>query len=392
MKIVVAADSFKGCMPSDEAGGIIAGGLRVGFSDAEIVVIPMADGGEGTTAAVMGAAGGELRNIGVTGPLGERVEASFGLLPGGRIAVMEMASASGIELIEPDSLDPMRATTFGTGELILAALDAGAREIILGLGGSATVDGGMGMAQALGYRLLKADGSECGRGGDGLATVVRIETDSVLPALAETRIRVACDVTNPLLGEVGAARVFGPQKGATPEMVEKLESGLSHLGEVWKAHEMLGSVEHPGDGAAGGLGAALRAFCSAEMSSGADLVAGITGFDDEIRNADILVTGEGRTDGQTADGKLCAVLAARARAAGAKTILISGALHGDLGEINHLFDAVFAAVQDVCSLDEALAHSRENLATTALSVGRVLAMGRSLRSGHSRPMQKAGDP
>jgi len=376
MKIVVAADSFKGCMPSDEAGGIIAGGLREGLSDAEIVVIPMADGGEGTTGAVMRAAGGELRTIGVTGPLGDRVEASFGLLPGGRIAVMEMASASGIELMPTGGLDPMKATTFGTGELVRAAIESGVREIILGLGGSATVEGGIGMAQALGYRLLRADGSECGRGGGALATVVRIETDSVLPGLAETRIRVACDVTNPLLGERGASRIFGPQKGATPEMVEELESGLGHLAEVWKAHEMLGSVEHPGDGAAGGLGAALRAFCSAEMSSGADLVAEITGFDDEIRDADILVTGEGRTDGQTTDGKLCAVLAARARAAGAKTILISGALHDDLGEVNHLFDAVFAAVQDVCSLDEALAHGRENLATAARSVGRVLAMGR----------------
>jgi glycerate kinase len=231
------------------------------------------------------------------------------------------------------------------------------------------------MAQALGYRLSNADGSECGRGGGALATIAAIDFAGVLQALGDCRIRVACDVTNPLLGERGAARVFGPQKGATPVMVEELERGLGHLGEVWLAQGMLDSVEHPGDGAAGGLGAALRAFCAAEISSGADLVAEITGFDDEIRTADILVTGEGRTDEQTADGKLCTVLAAKARAAGAKTILISGALRGDLLEVRRLFDAVFAAVQDVCSLEEALAQGRENLAATAKSVGRVLAMG-----------------
>lgn len=375
MKIVVATDSFKGHLRSDEVGAIVADALRESLSDAEIIVIPMADGGEGTTDAVVRATGGDWRTVPVTGPLGEPTTAAYGLLPDGRTAVMEMASASGIELVPPGILDPMKATTYGAGELLRAAIEDGVREITLGIGGSATVDGGLGMAQALGYRLVTAEGSECGRGGGALSTIVGIETDSVIPGLAETRIRVACDVTNPLLGERGAARVFGPQKGATPAMVEKLERGLGHLGEVWKALEMLDSVDKPGDGAAGGLGAALRAFCKAEMSSGADLVAGITGFDQEIHTADILVTGEGRTDEQTDHGKLCAVLAAKARAAGAKTILISGALHGDLGGVNDLFDAVFAAVQDVCSLDEALAHGRENLAITARSVGRVLAMG-----------------
>lgn len=380
MKIVVAVDSHKGYMRSDEAGEIIAAGLRDGLSEAEIVVIPVADGGEGTTDAVIRAKGGELRTVLVTGPLGEPANAVYGVLPGGRTAVMEMASASGIELVPPAALDPMKATTYGTGELIRAAIEDGVRDIILGIGGSATVDGGIGMAQALGYRLSTADGSECGRGGEALATIAAIDPAGALPALGECRIRVACDVINPLLGERGAARVFGPQKGATPEMVAELERGLGHLGEVWVAQGMLDSVDHPGDGAAGGLGAALRAFCAAEISSGADLVAEITGFDEAIRTADLLVTGEGRTDEQTAGGKLCAVLAAKARAAGAETILISGALRGDLGEVRHLFDAVFAAVQDVCSLEEALAHGRENLATTARSVGRVLAMGKTFRA------------
>ena len=197
----------------------------------------------------------------------------------------------------------------------------------------------------------------------------------------DCRIRVACDVTNPLLGERGAARVFGPQKGATPEMVELLEGGLAGLAGVWQRQGFLDGFENPGDGAAGGLGAGLRAFCNAEMSSGADLVADITGFDEEIRDADILVTGEGRTDEQTADGKLCAVLAAKARNAGASTILISGALHGDLGGLDGLFDAVFAAIQDVCSLDEAIGRGRRNLFMTAKNVGRILAMGRGLTEG-----------
>jgi glycerate kinase len=375
MKIVVAVDSFKGSMRSDEAGEIIAVGLREGSADAEIVVIPMADGGEGTTDAVVRATGGEFRSVTVTGPLGEPATATFGMLPDGRTAVMEMASASGLELVPPGGLDPMRATTFGTGELMRAAMEDGVREIILGIGGSATVDGGIGMAQALSFRLLRADGSDCGRGGEAMATIATIESGGVLPALAESRIRVACDVTNPLLGERGAARVFGPQKGATPEMVEELERGLLHLGKLWRNHGMLDTVDLPGDGAAGGLGAALRAFCSAEMSSGADLVAEITGFDKEIRAADVFVTGEGRTDEQTAHGKLCAVLAAKARVAGAKTILISGSIAGDISALDGLFSATYATVDGVLSTEEIVRQGRDNLARTAREVAAGIASG-----------------
>jgi glycerate kinase len=378
MKIVVATDSFKGSMRSDEAGSIIADGIRESLRDAEIEVIPIADGGEGTTDAVIRATGGEIKQVAVTGPLGEQTTARYGLLPDGQTAIMEMASASGIELVPVDRLDPMKATTYGTGELIRSAIEDGVRDIILGIGGSATVDGGTGMAQALGYRLLTADGSECRRGGEALATITAIESEGVLPALADCRIRVACDVTNPLLGDLGAARVFGPQKGATPKMVELLETGLAKLGETWVREGLLTDVSSPGDGAAGGLGAGLRAFCGAEMVSGADLVAEITGFDDEIRDADILVTGEGRTDEQTADGKLCAVLAEKARHAGASTILLSGALAGDLEDLGGLFDAVFAAVQDVCSLEDAIERGPENLSTTAKNIGRILALGRDL--------------
>jgi glycerate kinase len=375
MKIVVALDSFKGCMTSEEAGTIIGEAFREHFSNAKIVVIPIADGGEGTTDAVVRAAGGELRLVPVTGPLGEPVMAAYGLLPDGMTAVMEMASASGIELVNAGALDPMRATTYGTGELMRAAIGAGAREIILGIGGSATVDGGIGMAQALGFRLLTAEGSECGRGGGALATITTIDPGGAMPALRDCRIRVACDVTNPLLGERGAARVFGPQKGATAAMVEELERGLGHLGKLWMNHRMIETVDRPGDGAAGGLGAALRAFCAAEVSSGADLVAEITGFDEAIRTADFLVTGEGRTDEQTAGGKLCAVLAAKAKAAGAKTILISGAISGDVSALEGSFDRMYATIDEGVSFEEAVKVARTNLANAARRVARVVAMG-----------------
>jgi len=378
VKVVVATDSFKGSMRSDEAGSIIAEALRESLGNAEITVIPVADGGEGTTDAVVRATGGEIKEVTVTGPLGEPATAHYGLLPDGETAVMEMASASGIELVSTDRLNPMKATTFGTGELMRGAIASGVREIILGIGGSATVDGGVGMAQALGYRLLTADGSECGRGGEALPTIAAIKAEGVLPVLADCRISVACDVTNPLLGDLGAARVFGPQKGATPEMVGLLEEGLGNLADVWMREGLLESVESPGDGAAGGLGAGLRAFCGAGMFSGADLVADIVGFNEAIRGADVFVTGEGRTDEQTAAGKLCAVLTAKAKQAGASTILISGALDGDLENLSGLFDAVFAAVQDVCSLENALERGRKNLGITARNVGRILALGRGL--------------
>ncbi len=372
MKIVVATDAFKGCMSSEEAGAIIAEAFRENLAGSEIVVMPMADGGEGTTEAVLAATGGELRTVTVTGPMGGRHEASYGMLPDGLVAVMEMASASGIELVPTADLDPMRATTFGTGELMRAAIDTGVREIVMGVGGSATVDGGAGMAQALGYELLTAGGDECGRGGGVLATIARIDSASVIPSLAECRIRVACDVTNPLLGEHGAARVFGPQKGATPEMVEALERGLAQLARVWLREEMLDSVEQPGDGAAGGLGVGLRAFCNAERYSGAELVAELTGFDEEIADADLLVTGEGRTDDQTAHGKLPAVLAAKAKMVGVKTVLISGAITGDVRALEGFFDAMHATVEPGRPSDEAIERGRENLDAKAREVAAAL--------------------
>jgi glycerate kinase len=373
VRIVVAVDAFKGCMTSLEAGTIIADGLRRSGPEAEVVVLPVADGGEGTTTALLLALGGTRRTVRVTGPLGDEVAAVYGVLADRRTAVMEMASASGIELVPPGRLDPMAATTYGTGELIRAAIGDGAREIVLGIGGSATVDGGIGMAQALGYRLCTADGAECGRGGGALEKITRIETGAVLPTLASCRLRVACDVSNPLLGERGAARVFAGQKGAGPAEVEALERGLDSLARVWLRQGFLDDVDRPGDGAAGGLGAGLRAFCSAEIVSGADLIADLVGFDDAIRGAAVLITGEGRTDHQTAAGKLPAVLARRARAAGVRTVLLSGAITGDLPELDGLFDARFATVDADAPPSEAIRRGRENLEAIATEVARSLA-------------------
>jgi glycerate kinase len=375
MKVVIALDSFKGCMTSLEAGEIVAGVLAEALPDAELRIAAAADGGEGTTDAVLRAAGGERRSVTVTGPLGDPVTASFGLVADGRTAVLEMASASGLDLVPPDRLDPLIATSFGTGELIRAALDAGARELVVGVGGSATVDGGMGMAQALGWALLRADGSDCGPGGRALATIDSIFGVGVVPELVFSRVRGACDVTNPLLGERGAARVFGPQKGATPKVVEELERGLAHLAEVWRREGLLGSVDQPGDGAAGGLGAGLRAFCRAELCPGAELVAELTGLDQAIRDADVLITGEGRTDAQTIDGKLPAALAAMAREAGAKTILVSGAIVEEVSELDGLFDARFATVGREVPAAEAVAHGRENLTAAACEVAAALRDG-----------------
>lgn len=375
MKIVVATDSFKGCLTSEQAGTIIADAFREVLPGVEISVIPMADGGEGTTEAVLLATGGQLKPVRVTGPLGEPVDARYGLLPDGRTAVMEMASASGIELVAAGDLDPMAATSYGTGELMLAAMAGGAREVVLGIGGSATVDGGMGMAQALGYELRTIDGTACGRGGAALRTVATIDDARVAPALAATRVRVACDVTNPLLGAKGAARVFGPQKGATPEMVEELELGLANLARTWREAGLIDSVDRPGDGAAGGLGAGLRAFCRAERYSGAELVAELVGFNDAVLGADCLITGEGRTDAQTAGGKLPAVLAARAKMAGVRTVLISGAISGDISGLDGFFDAMFATVDEVVPREEAILHGPVNLARTAREAAGRLAGG-----------------
>ena len=371
MKIIIAPDSFKGTMTAAKVAEIIAEEYSRIFPLADIIELPMADGGEGTTEAIISAVNGKKIICEVTGPLGEKINAEYGIVNHGRTAVMEMAMASGIELVPRDKLNPMQATTYGTGEMIKHALLSGVTEIVIGIGGSATVDGGAGMAQALGYKLLDAEGNDISFGGDGLEKLASIDDSNVLPELKNSKIRVACDVTNPLTGPDGAATVYGPQKGATPEMVERLEKGLSNLFKILQEKEMVQN-EEPGDGAAGGLGAALRAFCNAEITSGAELVCETVHLDEKLQDANLLITGEGKTDSQTLSGKLCAVISSHAKSAGVPVLLISGKL--DIREeLFAMFDFAVSTSLGECSLEEILENAEEDLRFTAANCARMTA-------------------
>lgn len=369
MKFVVAPDSYKGNLRSARVGEIVREAILREMPEATVETFPMGDGGEGTVEALTLATGGETRHCDVCGPLGGCVRAAYGILPDGTVAA-EMASASGIELLPEDALDPMAATTYGTGELLRRILEEGARRIVLGIGGSATVDGGVGMLQALGFRFLDDAGERIlERGGAALRRIASVDDSGAMPELKSARLLVACDVVNPLTGPAGAARVFGPQKGATPEMVERLDAGLRRL------REAAGAEERPGDGAAGGLGYALRVFCGAEMRSGARLVAETAGVDRALIDADWLIVGEGRTDEQTASGKLCAVLAEMARERGVRTLLLSGALRGTMESFFDTFDLAHSISSGEGSLPEAMAKAPENLAFAVRNVVRALRYG-----------------
>ncbi|MHC4591234.1 MAG: glycerate kinase [Planctomycetota bacterium] len=327
MKIVVAPDSLKESLTSSEAAQAIAQGLRRADPSADLLLVPMADGGEGTAEAMVSATGGSLQAPGVSDPLGRPVAAAWGLLGDGRTAVVEMAKASGLELLAPAERDPMRTSTAGTGQLIRAALDSGAAQIIVGIGGSATVDGGTGMATALGVEFLDGAGqpiTDC-RGGR-LLDIRDIRVDGLDQRLARVQVTVASDVTNPLIGPNGAARTYGPQKGATPEQVEKLEAGLANLADVARRRLNVDVTDLPGAGAAGGLGAGLVAFLGARISSGVGAVMEAVGFREKLAGSDLLVTAEGRIDGQSAFGKTIAGVAAAARDQGIPTVALAGSV------------------------------------------------------------------
>ncbi len=373
MKIVIAPDSFKGSLRSPEVCRAIASGFRKVFPDAELILIPMADGGEGTTDAAIQATGGSLKTLNVHDPLMRQVDAAYGITPAGQ-AVLEMASAGGLELIADHERNPLKTTTFGVGEILCRIINDGAREIILGIGGSATVDGGAGMLQALGFVLLDKDGNPLadGIGGGGLLQIASLDTSKVLSGLENITIKVACDVTNPLLGPAGAATVFGPQKGATPAMVGELEANLAHWFDILKKQGLCDDCSHPGDGAAGGLGFALRTVLKAQITSGAGLMIDLAGLKNHLHNADLLVTGEGCSDSQTADGKLCAVVAQTAAAAGVPAILLSGALRGDITPLEKLFSAVFSIARGPGALEDAMRNTAANLEHAAANIGALL--------------------
>ncbi len=364
MKIVVALDSFKGSVSARVACAAVRRGIVAVLPAAQVVELPMADGGEGTAEAVLAATGGDWVALEVTGPLPDmRVEAGFARLPardgGGPGALVEMAKASGIELLEPDRLDPLRTTTLGTGELVAAALRDGARTVWLAIGGSATVDGGMGLARAMGWRFLDRDGADVGPGGGALERIERIArpTASLVPARA---VEVLCDVDNPLVGPRGAARVFGPQKGATPGDVERLEAGLAKLADVIEQDLGLDVRDVPGAGAAGGLGAGAIAFLDATLVSGAEAVMGVVGLEDALRGADWVVTGEGRMDEQSLHGKVVSGVASRARGVGCRIAVVAGSVALDgarAGEAG--IEVVEPAAPPGMPLDEAVTRGEE---------------------------------
>ncbi|MDR2501244.1 MAG: glycerate kinase [Treponema sp.] len=382
MVILIAPDSFKGNMNALDVCGAIEEGILRADAALKVRKIPLADGGEGTARAITAAAGGEFLTARVCGPLGDPVEAQFGLIAGGKTAALDMASASGIELLAGRALDPMAATSYGTGELIKAALDTQARELIIGIGGSATNDGGLGMIQALGFQALDSQGRPAGQGGQALGRIARIEAGGADKRLREVTIKVACDVTNPLLGGRGASAVFGPQKGATPEMVRVLDAGLAKLAQAWIQAGLARDVEHPGDGAAGGAGAALRICLGAAMESGAGLVMRYSGFFEALKEADLVITGEGMTDGQTMGGKLCSVVARECRNAGVPAALLSGALGGGRAGLLELFDYAVSIACGQTSLEAMIRDSRQDLCFAAENLIRAITLGK--RCGRTR--------
>ena len=368
MRICVAPDSFKESLTAVEAAEWIARGVRRACPSCEIDIVPMADGGEGTVAALVSATGGRIEHAEVTGPLGERLTAAFGLLGRSRgrtTAVIEMAAASGLELVPPELRNPMLTTTYGTGELIRAALDAGARRILVGIGGSATVDGGVGMAQALGARFFDDSGGEVGRGGQVLASIAGVDLTHLDSRLTECAVEVACDVGNILTGAGGAAQVYGPQKGATPEMVEKLDHGLAVLADVVRRDAGIDVERLPGAGAAGGLGAGLVAFAGACLRPGVNIVTEAVRLRERMAGCDLAITGEGKLDAQTAWGKAPAGVACIAAELGVPVLALAGCIY-DYEALAALgFAASFSIVDRPMASDEAFRRAGELLERTA---------------------------
>lgn len=373
--ILIAPDSFKDCLSALEVAAALQRGILKVLPDASCTLIPLADGGEGTVESLIDATGGEKICLQVHDPLMRKVESFYGLSGDGTTAVIEMAAASGIELLKPDERDPWVTTTFGTGELIKDALDRGVKKILLGIGGSATNDGGGGMAQALGIRFMGTYGPINVQGGGALAEVREIQMDALDPRIAETEIIVACDVDNPLTGERGASAVYGPQKGADEQLVKKLDENLVHMAVLIR--DQLGKdVEHvPGAGAAGGLGAGLMAFLDARLVRGFDMIAGEVGLEEELKNADLVITGEGKLDGQTRFGKTPFGVAQMARRFGKPVIAVAGALGEDAGVLyDHGFDLLMPIQEKPGDLESSLKEGAILLERTGERMARLLKM------------------
>ena len=372
-KYVVAPDSFKESMTAKEVCDAMEKGIKEADSAAEVIKVPMADGGEGTVDSLVDATQGQRVIVEVTGPLGNKISAYYGILGNGTTAVIEMAKASGLEIVEKKKRNPMITTTFGTGELIRDALDHNVKEIIIGLGGSSTNDGGSGMAQALGAKLLDQNNHQIPFGGGNLDKLDKIDISNLDSRLQDVKIILASDVTNPLIGKDGASRVFGPQKGATPEMVEKLENNLQHYAKIVKRDLNKEVALVSGAGAAGGLGAGLIAFTTCEMRRGVDLAIEVTKLEEKIRDADYVFTGEGGTDFQTKFGKTPYGVAKLGKKYHKPVISLAGYLGEGIDSLySEGFTAIFGVIPGACDLSTALKNGPSNVARTTENIVRLL--------------------
>ncbi|MFZ5967484.1 MAG: glycerate kinase [Bacillota bacterium] len=386
MKIVIALDSFKGSLSSAEAAAAAEEGIEKAFRNrrVEVIKVPLADGGEGTVEALTVATGGKILCTTVTGPLGNTVDAFYGILGDGKTAVIEMAAASGLYLISKEERNPLKTTTYGTGDLIKEALEQGCREFIIGIGGSATNDGGAGMLQALGVRLLDEHGKDIARGGAALKQLNRIDISNLDPRIKETKITVACDVDNPLCGEKGASAVYGPQKGATEQMVKILDEALAHFAKVIRRDLGKDILHVPGAGAAGGLGGGLMAFLEAGLQPGIDLVIEKAQLKEKMKGADFVLTGEGKIDSQTVFGKAPIGVAKAAKECNIPVIGIAGAITDDGSIVHeHGIHALFSIMQYPMDVEHAMEKERagffvektveEIFRLIAVSVGKPMA-------------------
>lgn len=373
MKVIAAIDSFKGSMTSMEAGNAVKKGILAAKPDAEVVVNPLADGGEGTVDALIEGLGAKKIPVTVTGPLGEKVSCYYGFLEETKSAVMEMASAAGITLVTKK--DPLRASTYGVGEMIADALKRGCKNFIIGIGGSATNDGGIGMLKALGFEFFDEDGNDVGEGAAALAKIEVIQTENKNPLLSGAKFQIACDVKNPLCGKQGATYIFGPQKGVTEEQKSKVDEAMKHYADVTKESLGCDFADCEGAGVAGGLGYAFLSYLAGELIPGVELILQATGLEEKMKNADVVVTGEGRLDAQTVMGKAPVGVAALAKKYNAKVIAFAGSVAPEASVCNQAgIDAFFPIVRGVTTLEEAMKkeNAMENIAATAEQVFRLL--------------------
>lgn len=374
MKFVIAPDSFKESLTALEVATAIETGFKRVFPDADYVKLPMADGGEGTVQSLVDATQGKLIECEVTAPLGDKVKSFFGLSGDGKTAIIEMAAASGLHLVQPEKRNPLLTTSYGTGELIKLALDLGVESFILGIGGSATNDGGVGMLQALGMQCLDSQDKPIGFGGAELANIVKIDVQQLDPRLQQVHIEVACDVNNPLCGECGASTIFGPQKGATSEMVKQLDAALSHFAEIAERDCGKQIRDQAGAGAAGGMGGGLLLLPSVQLKAGIQIVLDRLRLIDYVKDADVVITGEGRIDAQSIMGKTPIGVARTAKQFNKPVIAIAGCLREDYDVVfDHGIDAVFPIIHQLGDLSDILKQGEQNLISTAQNVARVLA-------------------